>query len=556
MKFYLFIYLFLVCSWSLFIMSVYLILLKLSLILSFSFYFESINFEFFVLVDWMSLIFISVVLLISSMVLLYSTEYVQGEIYIKAFFYLVLLFVFSMIMLIISPSIFSIILGWDGLGLVSYCLVSFYQNSNSFKSGLLTILMNRVGDVGLMILLVFMFLNELFFKYFYLITSSWLILFLVVSSMTKSAQIPFSIWLPAAMAAPTPVSALVHSSTLVTAGVYLLIRFNVLIHSVEVSELLLYFSLLTMIMSGGSAIFMYDLKKIIAMSTLSQLGLMFFFISLGFLNLSFFHLLTHALFKSLMFLCSGIIIHNFSNNQDIRFMGNLLMYLPFTGFLFFLSSLILVGFPFFSGFFSKDLMMEMLFMMNVNFLVFFFSCLALFSTVLYSFRLLMSLCLVNGKNLTYFVLSGGETMKFSLIPLMTQSVTFGAFMNSLLFMGNQIFLPILLKLLCLILIYLGIAFMYVSFSYYINFIKFKLLVTFMSSMWMMNFMVSFFVKICLKLSDEVVKTIDKGWSEQFIFSINLIFKLVMMYMFQHYKNKFNSYLVVIIYIMVAFILLA
>nr|AZL93172.1 NADH dehydrogenase subunit 5 [Dendrocerus sp. ZJUH_2016009] len=555
MKIYLYVYMMLVMVWVLFIFSMFFILLNLSFILSLSFFYELINFEFFMLIDWMSLLFISLVLLISSMVLIYSIEYVSSEIYMKSFFYLVLLFVLSMILMIISPSILSVLLGWDGLGLISYCLVSFYQNTSSYKSGMLTILMNRVGDVSLMILLVFMFLNEFLFKNLYSGGNLVIIILLLISGMTKSAQVPFSIWLPAAMAAPTPVSSLVHSSTLVTAGVYLLIRFNLMFSFIVVSKFLMLFSLLTMLMSGICAMFMYDLKKIIAMSTLSQLGLMFFFISLNFFNLSFFHLLTHALFKSLMFLCSGVIIHTFSNNQDIRNLGNLVIYLPFISVMFFLSSTILAGFPFFSGFFSKDLMMEMLFMMNKSFYMFFLSLMALISSVLYSFRLLFVLIFINGKLQSYLNLGSLKLMKLSLFILMIQSIFIGSFLNMILFMGNQVILSSLLKISCFLLIFLGGGGLYLMVFkkfYFLNNLK---LWGFMSSMWMMNLMTLYLVSKLLNLIDDYMDFQEKGMGDS---SANILldyFNKVSLNVMNLFSSSLINYLLLMSYMFVIFMIL-
>jgi len=213
-----------------------------------------------------------------------------------------------------------------------------------------------------------------------------IILFLVIlAAITKRAQIPFSAWLPAAIAAPTPVSSLVHSSTLVTAGVYLLIRFNFLLGS---NNFLFYTGVFTMFISGLGANFEIDLKKIIALSTLRQLGLIILILSLGLFELAFFHLLTHALFKSLLFLCAGVYIHSMGDIQDIRHLGGLRLSLPITSFYFVGSSIALCGFPFLAGFYSKDLILEAYFIMSTNsfiFLIVFFSTIF---TLTYSVRLI------------------------------------------------------------------------------------------------------------------------------------------------------------------------
>lgn len=212
---------------------------------------------------------------------------------------------------------------------------------------------------------------------------TWLIL---LAAFTKRAQIPFSSWLPAAIAAPTPVSSLVHSSTLVTAGVYLLIRFNFSIRdNLKFYGLLI--SVLTIFISGLGANFEFDLKKVIALSTLSQLGLIMRILFLGNYKLAFFHLLTHAIFKALLFICSGCIIHNFLNSQDIRFMGGLILQIPLTCIFFNISNLALCGFPFLAGFYSKDLILEFGSFNIINFIVYFLFYFSTGLTMSYSFRL-------------------------------------------------------------------------------------------------------------------------------------------------------------------------
>lgn len=202
--------------------------------------------------------------------------------------------------------------------------------------------------------------------------------------MTKRAQLPFSAWLPAAIAAPTPVSSLVHSSTLVTAGVYLLIRFRFLIY---LNDFLLFIGLTTIFIAGLSANYECDLKKIIALSTLSQLGLMIIIVGFNFKDLSFFHLMAHAMFKSLLFLCAGVFIHSYGDIQDIRLISGLISSLPSSSFYFSLRSMALCGFPFLSGFFSKDMILEIFFRGRINFFFFFLIFVSTIFTLSYTLRL-------------------------------------------------------------------------------------------------------------------------------------------------------------------------
>jgi len=241
------------------------------------------------------------------------------------------------------------------------------------------------------------------------------IMFLVgLAAITKSAQIPFSAWLPAAIAAPTPVSALVHSSTLVTAGVYLLIRFNEVISS---SKTLFFIRLLTMLLSGLGACLEQDAKKIVALSTLSQLGVIIFSLSVGLWEIAFFHLLSHALFKSLLFICMGIYIHGRVNQQDLRGIGFQYTSIPVVSRYFLVSSLSLSGFPFLSGFYSKDSVVELFQASFIGVLSYSLLLLCILRTVIYRVRLLVSLYIVE-MNSKVLILDLGERV-LSLAPMLT-----------------------------------------------------------------------------------------------------------------------------------------
>nr|AUG33516.1 NADH dehydrogenase subunit 5 [Cerconychia flectospina] len=478
------------------------------------------------LFDWMSLIFMGFVLFISSLVIFYSEEYMSGDLNISRFIILVLMFVLSMMFLIISPNLISILLGWDGLGLVSYLLVIYYQNVKSYNAGMLTALSNRIGDVALLMAIAWM-LNFGSWNYiFYLECSkeSWEMqvigMLVVLAAMTKSAQIPFSSWLPAAMAAPTPVSALVHSSTLVTAGVYLLIRFNVLLSGNSLGSFLLLFAGLTMFMAGLGANFEFDLKKIIALSTLSQLGLMMSILAMGFPKLAFFHLLTHALFKALLFMCAGAIIHNMKDSQDIRYMGGLVIHMPLTSSCFNLSNLALCGMPFLAGFYSKDLILEIVALSYLN----------MFSFILYFFSTGLTVCY--SLRLVYYSMSGdfnessshplndeGWIMLKGMMTLSFMAVLGGSLLSWVLFpTPDMICLPLSLKTLAVSVSLIGGWFGYeLSFfalSYTLYSLRYYLMTSFMGSMWFLPFISTYGVsKIPLVLGSQVFKSFDQGWSE-------------------------------------------
>nr|YP_009740687.1 NADH dehydrogenase subunit 5 [Ergatettix dorsifera]QID03649.1 NADH dehydrogenase subunit 5 [Ergatettix dorsifera] len=418
-----------------------------------------------VIMDWMSLIFMGFVMIISCMVLFYSSDYMSGDVNFNRFIILVSLFVLSMMFLILSPNLISILLGWDGLGLVSYCLVIYYQNVSSANAGLLTAFSNRVGDVFILLTISWM-LNfgswNYIYYYDYFLNSydySLVCLMVMIAGMTKSAQIPFSAWLPAAMAAPTPVSALVHSSTLVTAGVYLLIRFSPMLYVSNMNFYLLMIGCLTMFMSGVAANYEFDLKKIIALSTLSQLGLMMGILGFGYPLLSFFHLLTHALFKSLLFLCAGCYIHGLFDSQDIRCMGSLTFSMPYTSACLNVSNLSLCGFPFLSGFYSSDLILELCSFgyMNVFIYILFFFSTGL--TAMYSIRLLYYSLIKPFSFNTLFNFSTGRDMYIGMFFLLLFTVFGGALLSWLIFpVPTCIYLPFGLKVLTMVVVLLGFYF--------------------------------------------------------------------------------------------------
>lgn len=337
----------------------------------------------------MCLFFFFSVSLISSVVFLYSQFYIGCRRYLgdldRRFFFLLFLFVVSILFLVFSGSWVLVILGWDGLGLVSFLLVIYYSNPSSLDSGLITVFTNRLGDCFFILRFMFMFYRgwvTVEFLSFEVCVFFSFIIFL--GCITKRAQFPFSSWLPAAMAAPTPVSSLVHSSTLVTAGVFLLVRFNFLLFSII--PFIKFISLFTIFVSGVCAVCELDFKKVVAMSTLRQLGFIVFSISCGFWLLSFLHIIFHAFFKRSLFLSTGNLMHYLFGGQDSRNFGSLGCSF-FSKVIFFLSCMSLMGFPFSIGFYSKDAILGSMGDLGGGFcyFLFIFSCCF---TVAYRIRLI------------------------------------------------------------------------------------------------------------------------------------------------------------------------
>jgi len=401
----------------------------------------------------------------------------------------VIRFVGRIWILIFSPNFIRILLGWDGLGVTSFLLVVYYQREKSFNAGIITALTNRLGDVGLLIIIGWLIrcgrLSYLFRRFRSLSFSGILIAVLILAASTKRAQLPFSAWLPAAIAAPTPVSSLVHSSTLVTAGVYLLIRINFIFRGLHGLWILIILGAGTMLIAGVRAIGEIDIKKIIALSTLRQLGLMIITLGIGLPMLAFFHLAAHAYFKAIMFICAGGVIHSINEYQDTRVLGGAVKSLPVSASVFLVGNLRLCGLPFISGFFSKDLILELMIIRRTNIILFLVACAATFFTVAYSVRIISIIFLSSrrvepGVNLTErrgFLIRG---IIILLIPATMGGLRISWIVGSHTYL---IYLPSWLKFLILVIIGLAVV---LKESQKID--KFSLKLGFFYRIWFMPFL--------------------------------------------------------------------
>ena len=323
--------------------------------------FNSIEVSIPIIIDITSTLFIATVLSIATRVIQFAKTYIINDKTTDRFIILVVIFVLSIIFLILFPHTITLLLGWDGLGITSFVLVIYYNNPKSLAAGIITALTNRIGDVILLIAIALMFnQGQWIITIIWDNRTCWWVYFtILVAAITKRAQIPFSRWLPAAIAAPTPVRALVHSSTLVTAGVYLLYRFYPIIEKAALfSPILLIIATLTILIARARAIAECDIKKIIALSTLRQVAVIMFTLRLNIPEIAFFHLITHALFKALLFICAGNIIDIHHHSQDLRAIGNTAVQLPSITVAISVANLALCGAPFIAGFYSKDLIIE------------------------------------------------------------------------------------------------------------------------------------------------------------------------------------------------------
>jgi NADH-ubiquinone oxidoreductase chain 5 len=473
------------------------------------------------------------------------------------------LFTLFMLILVSSDNYLQLFVGWEGVGLVSFLLINFWFTiKEANKSALKAMVMNRIGDIGIALAISLIFfefktldysvifaISHLFFNDFFFLNNNFIhiftliTIFILIGAIGKSAQFGLHTWLPDAMAGPTPVSALIHAATMVTAGVFILIRSSIII---DYSSTGLFFitiiGIFTAFFSATIGIFQNDIKKIIAYSTCSQLGYMVFICGLSNYSLSLFHLTNHAFFKALLFLSAGSIIHALSDEQDIRKYGGLIKVLPFSYLMILIGSLSLMGIPFLTGFYSKDLIIEISFISYLlnNGFVYWLSVITAFFTSIYSIRLIIFTFFVkpNGFKKNYqFVHDSPMFMMLSLFFLCINSIFFGfifkdlfvglgtnIWLNSFNYYSKNIlileseFLPFYIKNIPLIFSFFGIFISYFFYNYLFFFNK-KLLIyiniyNFFNYKWYIDVLYNkIFVNFFFLISYNYIKYIDRGFIE-------------------------------------------
>ena len=415
-------------------------------------------------IDALTSVMLVVVTTVSACVHLYSIGYMNKDKSINRFMGYLSLFTFFMLMLVTSNNLLQMFFGWEGVGLSSYLLIGFwYHKESANKAAIKAFVVNRVGDfsfaIGIAaIFYIFgsvsfdvIFSNVDGFKYhsfyflgYYLPTIDTICFLLFIGAMGKSAQLGLHTWLPDAMEGPTPVSALIHAATMVTAGVFMVARLSPIFEYADFTNLfIVLIGSTTAIFAATIAITQNDIKRVIAYSTCSQLGYMFFAAGLGAYNSSIFHLTTHGFFKALLFLSAGSVIHSMHHEQDMRKMGGLFTKLPFTGTMMWIGSLAIIGFPYFSGYYSKESILENAYFANsgIGQYAYLIGLLTAVLTAFYSWRLLFLTFHGNFRSDKGFynrIKESPYVMSFPLIVLAFGSIFSGIFLSQHFIGSNQI----------------------------------------------------------------------------------------------------------------------
>nr|YP_004935463.1 NADH dehydrogenase subunit 5 [Sibynophis collaris]YP_008578515.1 NADH dehydrogenase subunit 5 [Sibynophis chinensis]AEK94581.1 NADH dehydrogenase subunit 5 [Sibynophis collaris]AGV52155.1 NADH dehydrogenase subunit 6 [Sibynophis chinensis] len=421
---------------------------------------ENINIS--ITLDTLSLLFIPVALFITWSITEFSTWYMSTDPDNNKFISYLLTFLIAMMLIITANNMYQLFIGWEAVGIMSFLLIGWWHGRQDANSAALqAIIYNRIGDIGLIVATAWLMtkssmnIQELLNQYE--TTSLIPMMGLLAAATGKSAQFGLHPWLPSAMEGPTPVSALLHSSTMVVAGIFLLIRLHPMLNNKTMMTMSLILGATTTMFAAASASTHLDIKKIIALSTTSQLGLMMTMIGLNQPTLAFLHMVTHSFFKALLFLCSGSFIHNLNNEQDIRMMGGLMNTSPMTASFLVIANLSLMGMPFLSGFYSKDTIIETMMNSHTNSWTITITLVATVLSAFYSTQIIIT-ALTGYPRIT---INNHKEMKNILYPLtrlMTASILAGYMMKiSTLQTTSTITMPKTIKLTALIAMMVGIA---------------------------------------------------------------------------------------------------
>nr|YP_001648490.1 NADH dehydrogenase subunit 5 [Aplysina fulva]YP_005351097.1 NADH dehydrogenase subunit 5 [Aplysina cauliformis]ABW76551.1 NADH dehydrogenase subunit 5 [Aplysina fulva]ACA49800.1 NADH dehydrogenase subunit 5 [Aplysina cauliformis] len=495
--------------------------------------------------DSLTAIMLIVITSVSALVHIYSTGYMAGDPHVPRFMSYLSLFTFLMIVLVTSDNYIQLFIGWEGVGLCSYLLINFwFTRIKANRAAIKAMLVNRVGDIGLvlaMIMLIkefgtleFSVINGILIGPINNINLTIICLLLFLGAIGKSAQLGLHTWLPDAMEGPTPVSALIHAATMVTAGVFLIIRSAPLFEKTPLTLIFVtIMGALTAFFAATSGLVQNDLKKVIAYSTCSQLGYMVMVCGISNYSISLFHLMNHAFFKALLFLSAGSVIHAVNDEQDLRKMGGLLKSIPLTYVMVLIGSLSLMGFPYLTGFYSKDLILELLFDKYYIAFAYWLGSISALLTAFYSIRLIYFTFLTNPNSKKEVLINAHESSLNILFPLFFLALgsIFVGYLTKEIILSNIIhpiipnyikILPVILSLsggFCALLLYNRLWGYYVLIGAqgetFYNKGIYHSMYTFLNSAWQFNYIINHFIIVNVWKFGHLIsyKVIDRGLLE-------------------------------------------